>query len=413
MSEHQDVLSNSVSDLSLQDRLYKLSRELAPLLKSTRRHFHMNPELGFLEYQSSEYIRGMLENHGLKAAGPLATTGLYVDIEGSHPGPAVGYRADMDALPIQDAKQVPYASQVPGVAHLCGHDAHTTVAIGVAVVLNQLRDLLHGKVRVFFQPNEEGTPSGSIPMIRDGVLQGLEAAYCIHVDPTLEVGRYGLIVGPVTAAADRFRFSIKSESTGHSARPHQATDTIWIANQLLSLLYQYVGRVTDTRNAAVLTVCVMHAGDAYNVIPDNVEFGGTLRCTDEKDRQFIKQYMRHTAEQFAALHDVKIDLDFNQGVPAVRNDEQLINNIELTATEQFGEKAIFQIPVPSMGSEDFANYLDYLPGALVRVGTSSGKRTSHPLHDASFDIDESSLAPAVQLMSGVLLNHHRNVNLSK
>lgn len=403
-----DPVTADLSDFHDIKSLTALPENFQPLLVSIRRYLHMHPELGFEETQTSRFIRNKLGSYGLEVQGPIAQTGLYVDIEGAHDGPAIGYRADIDALPIQDAKQVPYASEHEGVAHLCGHDAHTTIGIGVAMLLHELRDQLHGTVRVFFQPNEEGSPSGSISMIRDGVLEGLDAAYCIHVDPTVEVGRYGLIVGPVTAAADRFEVTISALSTGHSARPHQAKDTVWIANQLVTLFYQFAGRITDARNPAVFTVCRFNAGEAFNVIPAKVTFGGTLRCTNNDDRDYLKRAFRRTAEQFAALHDVGIDVEYDQGVPAVENDGRLIRNTEATIAQLFGDEAIYQVPLPSMGSEDFANYLSYVPGALIRVGTSSGPRTSHPLHDACFDIDEAALAPTAQLMAGVLINHLRN-----
>jgi len=245
-------------------------------------------------------------------------------------------------------------------------------------------------------------------MIRDGVLEGLEAAYCIHVDPTLDVGRYGLITGPMTAAADRFRVRLQALSTGHSARPHQTKDTIWIATQLLNQFYQYMGRVTDARNAAVLTVCVFKGGDAHNVIPSEVEFEGTLRFLNKDDRLFIKKFMRHTVEQFAALHDVTIEIEYLSGISGVVNDGRLVENVRGAIEHLFSKEAVFNVPVPSMGSEDFANYLDYIPGMLVRVGTRSSKHNSFALHDAKFDIDEAALAPTVQLMTGVRLNHLRN-----
>ena len=385
--------------------LTDLPEDFAYFLRSVRRYLHMRPEVGFQERETSQFLQDQLESHGLEVIGPLAQTGLYVDIMGAHPGPAIGYRCDMDALPIHDAKQVPYASRRPGVSHLCGHDAHMTVALGIAILLHQLRDDLRGTVRVFFQPNEEGSPSGSVPMIRDGVLEGLTALYCIHVDPTLDVGIFGLPQGRVTAASDRFRVRICAPSTGHSARPHQTKDTIWVATHLLSQFYQLVGRVTDARHSSILTVCIFKGGDAHNVIPSEVVFEGTLRCLDEDDRLFLKQYMRRTAEHFAALHDLTIALDFSSGMPSVVNDARLLENARQCITTLFGERAALDIAVPSMGSEDFSNYLDYVPGALLRVGTRSGRQTSFPLHDAHFDIDEASLQPTVQLMTSVLLKH--------
>lgn len=394
-------LNGQVSDLAV------LPDTFAPFLTSVRRYLHARPEIGYQEKETYQFIRRHLEMAGFTVVGPLAKTGLYVDIVGVHPGPKIGYRSDMDALPIQDGKSVSYKSQHDGVAHLCGHDAHMTVALGVALLLQHLRDQLHGSVRVFFQPNEEGTPSGSLPMIQAGVLEDLEAVYCIHVDPTLDVGVYGLMTGPVTASSDRMRVCIRAERTGHSARPHQAKDTIWIANQFLNQCYQYTGRITDARNAAVLTVCMFKGGDAHNVIPLEVTFEGTLRCLNYDDRTHLKAVIHQTAEQFAALHGVSIDLEFVSSMPSVVNDRRLVLNVRNTIEQLFGPEASFDILLPSMGSEDFAHYLDYLPGMLARVGTASGHRLSFPLHDNQFDLDDACLQPAVQLMSQALINHLR------
>ncbi len=374
-------------------------------LVEIRRHLHRNPELGFEEHRTSAFIRRVLEEHGFEVHGPVAGTGLYVDIEGDLEGPTVGYRADMDALPTADAKSADYASISPGVAHLCGHDAHSTIALGTAVLLRSMRDRLRGCVRVFFQPNEEGTPGGAIAMIRDGVLDGVEAVYAIHVDPTLEVGKFGLLAGAITAATDRFRIRIKSRSTGHSARPHDTADTIWIAVQISNAMYQLVGRITDTRNPAVLTICRFRGGDAFNVIPAEVEFGGTLRSTSVEDRQTLIRRIEHLATEFAAVNGARAHVDFDYGSPPVLNDERLIAHLEETIRDVCGNEAVHHVPRPSMGAEDFAHYVARIPGALLRVGTFSGPRTSFPLHDAHFDIDEHALAPTAYLIAQALVRH--------
>ncbi len=378
---------------------------LPSYLASVRQYLHAHPETGFQERETSAFLQEQLAEQGLLCDGPIAETGFYVDIEGAKSGRAVGYRCDMDALPLQDAKQAPYASRNPGAAHACGHDAHMAVGLGVALALSRIKSQLAGRVRVFFQPNEEGTPSGSVPMIRDGVLNGLEGVYCIHVDPTLDVGSYGLADGTVTAALDRFGVRLDASSTGHSARPHQTRDLIWIATQLLNLFYQYAGRITDVRNPAILTVCSFRGGEIHNVMPSEVEFQGTLRTLDDRDREFLKQYMRHTAEQIAALHDVHLELEFQSGMPCVVNDARMLVLVREQIVQLFGEKAPVDIPVPSMGSEDFAHYLDYVPGFLLRVGTRGSRHTSHMLHDANFDVDDAALGPAVKLMSQVLQHH--------
>jgi amidohydrolase len=379
--------------------------DLSTLLTSIRRHLHMHPELGLEEHETSEFIRSTLEQHGLEVAGPIAETGLFVDIEGALPGNTVAFRADIDALPIQDAKQVPYRSKNACVAHLCGHDAHTAIGIGVALLLAERRDEIRGRVRVFFQPNEEGSPSGATLMIRDGVLDGVRSVYACHVDPSIDVGRYGLLIGPATAAADRVRVRIATSSTGHSARPHEAIDTVWAAIQVANALYQLPSRVTDARNASVLTLCRFEGGDAYNVIPSEVEFGGTLRTTDRRDRKLLQRKIRETAEYAAAIAGAAAHVTFDQGVPAVLNDDRLIDNVSTCIDALFGSAAVYMIPLPSMGGEDFAHYVEHVPGALVRVGVRSSEQTGSPLHHACFDIDEEALAPAARLMAEVLVQH--------
>ncbi len=368
--------------------------KIPDLMVDVRRHLHRHPELGLHEYNTSRYIRELLERYGLHVHRPLARTGMYVDVEGTKPGPIVAWRADIDALPIQDAKTTPYASTVAGIAHLCGHDAHTAIAVGVALIAAARRDDLHGTIRVFFQPNEEGMPSGAPLMIRDGVLEGVSAAFAHHVDPTLPTGRFGLISGPATASADRFRISVSAPTTGHSARPHQAVDTIWIVNQIMASMYQLIGRRTDARNAAVMSICMIHGGEAYNVIPDRVEFGGTLRCTEPDDRVRIKNLMAETADSFARVHGATVELDFDRGAPPVMNDPDLVRLASGVIADLYGSEAVVNIPEPSMGAEDFAHYLDHVPGLLIRVGTANGEETSRALHDARFDLDEQALHPA-------------------
>lgn len=394
-----NLLPTSISDLAGEEQ------SLAQVLIGIRRHLHKHPEVGKNEHETSRFIRQTLEAYGLDVHGPIAGTGLYVDIEGEGSGGAVGFRADIDALPTQDQKRVPYRSQTPDVAHLCGHDAHTAVAVGVALLLDANRDKIQGQARVFFQPNEEGLPSGAPLMIRSGVLEGLNAVYAIHVDPTLDVGRYGLIEGPATASSDRFEVRIRQEGTGHSARPHEGVDTVWIACQLMNQFYQLAGRVTDARNASVLTVTMLDGSDAHNVVPEQASLGGTLRTVSSDDRETIRNYMQRAARQLGELHNAHIDLVFEDGSPPVINDPVALRNIEQTIRDTFGDQAVHEIKRSSMGGEDFAHYLKHVPGAFIRVGTASGPETSYPLHHHRFDIDETPLAPTARLMARVLTNH--------
>ena len=386
----------------------QLSDDFVAYLIQLRRHLHRNPEVGYKEFATSKLIRTHLESNGLQVSGPHAKTGLYVDVVGSHTGPHIGFRCDIDALKLHDAKKSDYASRNTGIAHACGHDAHTTIGIGLALHLHQLRFQLKGKVRIFFQPNEEGNPSGSVPMIKAGVCDPLEALYCIHVDPTLNIGQFGLPAGQITASSERIRVQVHAQSTGHSARPHSTKDTIWIALQLLNQYYQYIGRITDARNSSVFTVCMIEGGQAHNVIPSEAWFEGTLRCLSDKDRLSLVDYMERTARNFADIHGVKIRFIRVEHLPPVVNHPVLCNNARTCVQELFGEDAAINICVPSMGAEDFANYLAHVPGMLIRVGTRSSDTTGYPLHDAHFDIDEKALPCSIDLMTRIMIRHLEN-----
>jgi len=373
-------------------------------LSGIRRHLHQHPELGFHEVQTAKFLKYVLEKSGLNPSRTIGKTGFFVDVEGQPEGRAVGFRADMDALPIQDLKNVSYASKTSGKAHLCGHDVHSTVALGVALSLYAKRQTFRGKVRVFFQPAEETSPSGAPLMIRDGVLDGLEAAFAIHVDPTLPTGMFGLKSGASTAAADTFEVRVSGEKTGHSARPHESGDPVWVLSQIMNALYQLVGRITDSRNPAILTICMLEAGKALNVIPQTASFGGTLRVADPQDRLKLRQQLIQTAEQIGALYSRFPEVTYQFGAPAVINDEKLHELMVETTRRLFGSQAIFLIPRPSMGAEDFSHYGAHVPIYLVRVGTQSNASTAYPLHDARFDADEHALQLAIQLMTESLIH---------
>ena len=377
--------------------------QLQTMLTGLRRHLHQYPEVGFEEHETSKYVRNWLALQGFTAHGPVAKTGFYVEVSGSLPGPTIGYRADMDALPTQDGKEVEYASKNDGVAHLCGHDAHMAVACGVATLLREQQDRLRGTVRVFFQPNEESNPSGAPVMIDDGILDGLESVYAIHMDPTIAVGRFGLRDGALTAGCSTFLVKVIAGQAGHSARPHETVDTVWLATQILHQFYQLVGRVTDSRRTAIITATRFNAGEAYNVIPMSVEFGGTLRCTDAEALVFLRDKMRRVAGSMGALYGADVDIDYGVPLPPVVNTTDEMKTIRETITASFGDETIREIPLPSLGGEDFAYYLERVPGAMVRIGSAGGPESRYPLHHDRFDIDEAALPRAARLMTEVLI----------
>jgi len=373
------------------------------MLTGLRRHLHQYPEVGFEEIETSKYIRNWLALQGFTTHGPIAKTGFYVEVSGPHPGPTIGYRADMDALPTQDGKEVEYASKNDGVAHLCGHDAHMAVACGVATLLGEQRGRLHGTVRVFFQPNEESNPSGAPVMINEGILDGLESVYAIHMDPTIAVGCFGLRDGALTAGCSTFLVKVIAGQAGHSARPHETVDTVWLATQILHQFYQLVGRITDSRLTAIITATRFNAGEAYNVIPMTVEFGGTLRCTDTQTLASLRDEMRRVAGSMGALYGADVDIDYGTPLPPVVNTPGEMKTIREVISACCGDEMIRDIPLPSLGGEDFAFYLEELPGAMVRIGSAGGPESRYPLHHDRFDIDEAAMPGAARLMTEVLI----------
>lgn len=370
-------------------------------LISLRRHLHRHPEIGFREVETSRHLRALLRSHGFETIGPLAETGFYVEIKGAHPGPTVAYRTELDGLPAPDAKDCEYASANPNAAHLCGHDAHMAVAVGVALLLQERRDELHGTARVLFQPNEESSPSGAPRMMEDGAIDGVREIFCIHVDPTRPVGTFGLRAGAATAATAPFLVRVGGPA-GHSARPHLTVDTVWVATQILNTFYQLPGRVHDARRTAVLTACRFQGGEALNVIPSNVEFGGTLRCVSLEAIHTLTDAMRDAAEEIGRRYGAEVEYLTDINLPPVVNDNALVDHVFETVKDLHSVEAAQTIPEPSMGGEDFAFYLQEIPGMLLRVGTASSEATRYPLHHALFDVTEEALPEAARLMAEVV-----------
>lgn len=381
-----------------------ISNELQPLLVETRRDLHIHPEVSWNEHRTSEQIRKILLSKGIEVSNPMAGTGFYAEISGTKPGKSVAYRADIDALPIQDEKSTPYASKTPGVAHMCGHDYHTTVALGVALTLDRLRDSFSGKVRVFWQPAEESTPSGAPKMIEDGILNGIDAVFGIHCDPHLQSGKVGIRNGALTGSFDAFDITVKTSRSLHSARPHLGTDAMWIANQVALQLYTLSTRLTDSRSPSVISVCTFHGGEAVNVIPDTVKLTGTIRTSDPASRSRLIEHVKSYCKHMEELNGCTITASVLHGAPPVINDPGLYAFAEKTL-KNILEPSQIEYPEQSMGAEDFAYYSAIKPSHFMRIGTSNGPDTSHPLHSACFDVDESTLSKATAIQSYLLMSY--------
>ena len=289
--------------------------------------------------------------------------------------------------------------------HACGHDAHTAILYGTILALTTLqqKDQLPWPVtwRAIFQPSEE-TASGAAQMIATGVLAGVEKIFALHVDPMRRVGEIGMRAGRMTAHCDMLKFSVHGEG-GHAARPHESKDPIAAAAQLISTLYQFVPRATDSHDAVVLTIGQVRGGKNPNVIPDKVSLSGTLRTLDAAVRTRTVEQIHQVARGVGEITDTKIDLEFLTSIPSVQNDAELTRLVWQEAEEVLGTDNVQLIARPSMGSEDFACYLEHVPGVMFRLGSATDLATTTALHTPKFDIDEYALEVGVKTMARAVI----------
>jgi amidohydrolase len=372
-------------------------------LVAFRRHLRRNPELSWQEQETARFIRSKLDENSIAWTGGFAVNGTAADF-GGNKSPKVAWRADIDALPIQDTVPTGYASMKPGLAHACGHDVHATIAYGIARVLAANPDRVQRPVRVFWQPAEESLPSGAPAMITDGILIDVEAVLAVHVDPTRDVGTFGIRAGAETASVDTFTITVEAPGTAHSARPYTGKDTIWILNQILNHLYSFGERTTDVRHPSVLAVCQINGGHAANVIPKSVHCTGTIRTTEVSQRAYYEKAIRSYLDMMASIHGVNVYLEWTAGAPAVINDSELAAYAQQTLVDLLGNPAL-DMGEPSLGAEDFAYYQQHIPGLFMRVGSRSGPNSAYPLHSSCFDIDESIIAPAVAFAATLLTKY--------
>ena len=393
----------------------EIDREF-PRLVELRRHLHAHPEPSGFEHQTSLHLYQLLGDAGFSVQLGPDGCGVLADADfGQPPSPdRMALRADIDALRIQDVKDVAYRSTCPNVMHACGHDAHTAVVFGSLGCIVQLarRNCLPWPIRLrgVFQPAEE-TAHGARQMVEAGAMDGVSAILATHVDPTRYVGRIGLRAGVLTANCDEMRISIRG-SGGHAARPHEARDPIIAAAQFINALYLHIPRLNDSQEAVVVTIGRIAGGDNSNVIPEQVELHGTLRTLNRDVRQEAIGQVRHLAAGMAETTRTRIDVDFGVGAPSVDNDEGIVAHLYRAATEVIGTTEIETIPRPSMGSEDFAVYLEQAPGAMFRLGARAPGTEIRGLHTPTFDIDEEAIRIGAKIMTRVVIDwfdpsHHK------
>jgi amidohydrolase len=392
-----------------------LARHEAELV-DFRRDLHSHPEIGYHEHRTTRRVKLRLEAAGLRPVVMPKGTGLLVDIGGgldrgglggssprSSTGPVIALRADLDALPIADEKDVPYRSTVPGACHACGHDVHTTVLLGTGLFLARTAaaGALPGRVRLIFQPAEE-VPCGALDVLAAGGIASVDRIFALHCDPRLDVGKIGTRVGAITAACDKITVRVSGPG-GHTARPHLTADLVYALGKIITELPAALSRRVDPRSSLSLVWGRVSAGSAANAIPDDGIAEGTVRCLDDEAWHAAPDLVKALTESVASAYGVIADLTYQRSVPPTVNEAMSTAMIEAAADRVLGPDAL--VPAPqSLGGEDFAWYLESIPGALARLGTRCpGSADDFDIHQPAFDIDERAIGIGVRLMAATAL----------
>jgi len=378
----------------------KLERFM-PDMTAWRRHLHMHPELSFREERPSAWIAERLREIGCdEVRTGVGGHGVVAVIRGAKSGPVVALRADIDALPIQDEKEVPYRSTVPGVMHACGHDAHTAALLGVAAHCAAERDGLIGERRLLFQPAEEVTPGGAIGMIEDGALDGVSAIYGVHLWTPLPYGAIASGPGPVMATEDEFFAEIRGRG-GHGGMPHEAIDAIAAGAAFVQAAQTIVSRMVDPLDAAVVSIGSIQAGSAPNIIAEVCRLSGTVRTFEPAVRALVQERLRAVADAVGRQFGAECAIEWRDGYPPVVNDEREAERFFEVARGLFGDGAVRRIR-PLMAGEDFAYYLKRVPGCFMFVGAGNAECGAvWPHHPPRFDIDERAMLTAARLLAAM------------
>ncbi len=387
----------------MQDQLFKKIENLFPEMVEIRRYMHQHPELSFQEVNTAKYIQSYYEKLGVEVRANVGGNGVVAKIYGAKPGKTVALRADFDALPIQDEKDVPYKSLVPGVMHACGHDGHTATLLVLAKVLFENRENLQGTYVMIHQHAEEYAPGGAISMIEDGCLEDVDVIFGTHLWATEPTGTIQYRIGPIMAAADRFEIAIQGKG-GHGAQPHKTKDAIVAGAQLVSTLQQIVSRRVDPVDSAVVTVGSFVADNAFNVIADKAKLIGTVRTFNESTRDFIATEIEKVVHGTCLATDCTYDYQYEKGYPAVVN-HGAETEFLIDCASKVPEVTKIEESDLQMGGEDFAYYLQNVKGTFFFTGAKPETDGSYPHHHPRFDFDEKAMVIAAKTLCAAALNY--------
>ena len=390
--------------LRIEKEIQKHSREIIKI----RRFLHMNPELSNREYETAKLVSAKLISLGLEVKKGVAKTGVVALLRGSQQGATVGIRADMDALPIQELTDVPFKSLNPGIMHACGHDVHTSIALGAAMVLTGLKDKIKGNIKFIFQPAEEGPPpgeeGGASLMIKEGVLQepSVGAIFGLHVWPE-DLGKAYFIPGHMMASSDWFQIVIKGKSS-HAARPHEGVDSIALASNIVVSLQSVISRTTNPTDPAVLTIGKINGGTRSNIIAEKVILEGTVRTLSDRNREKIPQLMENIVKGITHSFGADYTFSYRKGPPSLYNHPELAKIMLPTLLKVLGEEHVKELN-PQMVAEDFSYYCQEIPGFYFFLGVKNpAQEAMAPLHNPYFNPDEESITLGIKIMCHLLLD---------
>ncbi len=370
-------------------------------LIAIRRHIHAHPELSGLEHQTAVLISGYLKDLGWNVKESVGRTGLVAEYGPIDKG-FIGVRVDMDALPINEKTNLNFSSKIDGIMHACGHDLHICIGLGVAKLLTN-KNMQLG-TRIIFQPAEE-IASGAKWMIEEGVTKNLKKIIGIHTYPDLNVGEVGFKDGSLTAAAGELTVEIIGKS-GHGARPHEGVDSIWVASKIISGIQELVTRKLNPLDPVVITFGKINGGKAFNILAEKVDLLGTVRCTNLQLFNSLGEWLNENISSIVRSLGADCNVKFRKITPPVNNDHQINRVLRESAIEILGEKHVIELKKPSLGAEDFAEFLSYVPGAMFRLGVS-GVNGCSPLHSSYFDPDERSIEIGMKIIANSILKFNQ------
>lgn len=385
------------------EKIKKISKEIFPSLVKLRRELHQYPELAFNEFKTSERIAKELKRIGIDFKKGVAKTGVVGLLNKTKQGKTLALRADMDALPVLEQTNFSYKSKNKGVMHACGHDVHMACLIGAAKILTRLKEELPGKVKFIFQPSEEVPPGGAKPMIEEGVLKDPDVSgiFALHCDSAVPMGKIGVREGPTMAHADSFDITIIGKG-GHGARPHDGVDAIVVAAQVIQALQTIVSRKINPLEPVVISIGTMEGGSARNIICDKVILKGTARTLNKEVAKKIPGLLKEIISGITKSAGASFELNYYGGYPILINHPKATDLARRSIAKLFGKEAIFELRRPMMGGEDFAYYLQKIPGSFLRLGIRNPKKDAiYPWHHPKFTVDEEAIKIGSAVLAGV------------